>query len=240
MIQVTANIKQKVSVNAAIQRAQVNVYNVQPNGIAYKRPSNLYHPISYKLYDYGWHLANGSFDYVPPEYPEYNQELNDPAGNFFQLKHLNKFNTYDRFTDTSGQQNYTDGWIVDHLTGLEWCIGYFNSMTEKTWDYILTNNPTINYNGRTGRLCSLDEILTILKLNNGSQTLLYAPFNIDLSQGTYKDIITCNTNVTKTTHYVGIASYRTPVPGFIVNHLKDYEINKALYVRRIEKPLNEY
>lgn len=235
-------LKGKQKVNVALSRVTTLVQNVYPSGIVYNRPPLLRETISYAAYDYADLLQRGAFDYTPPVYPKYYQELDLSATNpFTTLKHPNIHGTLDRFTDTQGGQNYTDGWIQDHYTGLEWCIGYFNEMAYSTWNNIMTNNPTINFNGRTGRIPSLNELESIMHRSNGKQTLLYSPFNINVGITALRGIISCNTAVIYSTVMKSLLGEgATTNYGQIGNQGKDLSQMKVLYVRRIEKPLNEY
>lgn len=234
-------VKGKQKVNVALSRVTTLVQNVYPSGIVYSRPPLLRETISYAAYDYADLLQRGAFDYTPPAYPEYYQELDLAAANpFTTLKHPNIHGTLDRFTDTQGGQIYSDGWIQDHYAGLEWCIGYFNEQTVYTnWNDVFANSPTINYNGRIGRLPSNIELISISNLTlSPIDSFNYSPFYI--TDTGLKAFISVNTNPNFTDKFNSVGGPASAFPGSFLNQGKTINEMKTLYVRRIDQPLNTY
>jgi len=92
-----------------------------PSGIAYQRPILTGQTTSYRTGDDAWHLANGTYDYTPPTYPDsYAQLDNADATPFITLLNNNAYGNKNRFTDENGLQVYGSGLKIDHLTGLMW------------------------------------------------------------------------------------------------------------------------
>jgi len=92
-------------------------------GFNYKRVQPTGQVVSYAVYDDGWNLANGVYDYLVQPNPLYTQDLDTSSPTpLSTLKYLNAFGTYDRFTEEDGtvMSGGTQFWIIDHLTGLMW------------------------------------------------------------------------------------------------------------------------
>lgn len=105
---------------------QVGAKNVEytgpiiKSGIGYNRQHLLNLPrFSGQLYDVGWRVEQGEFDFPTPENPLYMQQLDYTAEfPFATLKHLNKWGTFDRYTDVFGGQDYADPRLMqEHLVG---------------------------------------------------------------------------------------------------------------------------
>jgi hypothetical protein len=106
---------------------------------------------SYRIGDIGWHVQNGTFEYVTdPINFQYRAELDFTAGanSFYRLKNNNAFGNKNRFTTSNGTPpadgnagftpanfaNSINGYVIDHLTGL----GY---------DILTNTNFQANWNG---------------------------------------------------------------------------------------------
>ena len=94
---------------------------------------------SYRIGDIGWHVQNGTFEYIDdPINFQYRAELDFTAGanSFYRLKNNNVFGNKNRFTTSIGTPasdgNATfvladfngaiNGYVIDHLTGLGYDI----------------------------------------------------------------------------------------------------------------------
>jgi hypothetical protein len=103
------------------------------------------------------------------------------------------------------------------------------------------NNPTINYNGRLGRLPSEMELYSIRYKNGSKQVLQYPPFNIDLNIASLRMIPSCNTIIIDTSLAKGLLGLgATSNYGQMGNQPKNLRKFKPLYVRRIDQQLNTY
>ena len=92
-------------------------------GIAYQRPPLTGQKISYRDGDDGYHLINGTFNYIPPLYPVSYARLDYTSlSPFTTLVDNNSFGNKDRFTALDGSQTITDNIVFDNLTGLYWDI----------------------------------------------------------------------------------------------------------------------
>ncbi len=242
-ISLSIELKRKLEINSLIDR-QVNYISPTPSGIAYHRPPIIMETTSYAQFDYADLLMQGAFDYNPPTYPLYYQALDPNSPEFpFKLLYQNIHGNLDRFTDTNGDQVYEDGWIQDHLTGLEWCIGYFKTFNYMSWLDIMSQQPIIDWSGRKGRIPSENELLSIMYFTSSDrkQTLNYAPFNINLDDSNLRIIPSCNTANFDTNLVRGITGRKaSTVYGFITQQYKDTIDHNPLYVRRIDQPLNQY
>lgn len=104
-------------------------------GFNYRRVQLTGQTVSYAVYDDGWNLANGVYDYLVQPNPLYTQDLDTSSPTpLLTLKYPNAFGTYDRFTEEDGTKmdknvGGIQYYIIDHLTGLMWLnnLGVRNS-----------------------------------------------------------------------------------------------------------------
>lgn len=168
------------------------------SGIAYQRPSLTGQLTSYRTGDDGWNLANGVYDYTPPEYPTSFAKLDlDAVSPFTTLLHNNAFGNKNRFTDSIGGQTYANDYVIDHLTGL----GYYRVIqgTSTTWDTNIDNAVASTLLSFTDwRVCNFQEYDVI-----GDRSMVgfnYAPFN--LNGATVSVFQTSTTRNDSTTQYI--------------------------------------
>jgi hypothetical protein len=106
------------------------------SGIVYQRPMLSQQSVSYRTFDDGWHLANGTYSYTPPVYPVSCAELDDTIltdAGFYTLKSNNAFGNKDRFTDDLGGQDFIGrGYGIDHLTGLGYAYAVLDGIDWNT------------------------------------------------------------------------------------------------------------
>lgn len=152
-----------------------------PSGIAYQRPVPTGQTTSYRTGDDAWHLANGTYDYTPPVYPDSFSQLDTTdASPYTTLKSNNAFGNTNRFTDENGLQVYGNDYAIDHLTGLGWYWGY---STNDTWDnQIDYGNALSHLTYSDYRLPNLNELLSIGNYNVAG-SLNYTPFSGVIPQG---------------------------------------------------------
>ena len=123
------------------------------SGIEYQRPRSTLQSVSYEIYDDGWQLANGGYNYNYPTNPLYCQRLDtatDPTGR--TLLHDNAFGNKIRYTDTSGvlTPELVNEFCIDNLTGL---MHYFTTPLAPTYftafgvGGILENYNTTSHGG---------------------------------------------------------------------------------------------
>jgi len=234
-MQVIAKIKNKIQANAVIQRAQVNVFNVQPSGILYQRHPKLHATVSKYNYDYTYHLINGAFDYNSPIYPEYRQELD--INDLTKLRYPNIHGNYNRFTDTQGGQSYADGWLQDHLTGIE----YYYETTLRRWDTTINTIQSLNINGRTARPASISELHTLTNVGvYGVETFAHIPFfNIRIDINNIRIIAGCSLDMRNYPQGI-LGKVALSIDYGVIGYQANSVSANFMFSRRIEKPLNQY
>lgn len=102
-------------------------FSADTSAIIYQRPINTQRDSydesgtldnSRASYDEGWHLRNGTYDYVPPASGTLARlDLTD-QNPYTALTTTNAFGNHYRFTNTAGTQDYSSQYVIDHLTGL--------------------------------------------------------------------------------------------------------------------------
>jgi hypothetical protein len=85
------------------------------SGIAYNRPLTTGTSTSYRTNDDDWQNVNNPYS-AAPSYPVSFATLT--SGSYTTLASNNSFGNTNRFTDELGTQIYTNGYVVDNLTGL--------------------------------------------------------------------------------------------------------------------------
>lgn len=150
-------------------------------GIAYRRPVESGQITSYAIYDDGWQLSNGTYNYSPPSYPSTVARLDyTDTTPFLTLDANNAFGNTNRFTDDAGGQTYTNAYTIDHLTGLGWKT---TLETGAQWANALNSaNSATDFSYSDWRVPSITELFSILyyEITTGKNSLLlldYAPFN---------------------------------------------------------------
>lgn len=143
--------------------------------LVYNRPPWSGQTVSYNNYDAGWHFANGSYNYG--EEKGILQRLDDSNSQMFStLIYNNDFGNKNRFTDENGLQDYGNGIVIDHLTGIMWSLS--DNGTAETWFNSLTLAESSNLGGfNDWRIPTAKEYITILDFQNSNGGLNYPPFN---------------------------------------------------------------
>lgn len=103
------------------------------SGIDYAVPTKPSQITSFRTGDTGYNLQNGAYDYTPPAFPLYRQELDyNAVSPSITLLFNNAFGTKDRFTDENGLQVYGNDYFIDHLTGRGYSYAAFG--TNANWN----------------------------------------------------------------------------------------------------------
>jgi hypothetical protein len=143
------------------------------NGLIYQRPFWGGQTIQYSLYDAGYHYQNGTYDYAPAG--NLLQQL-DLSSGFTILKHENIFNNFNRFTDETGAQDYTNELVIDHLTGLMW--KRTRSLTTYSFSQSLDDVHNSTFGGfNDWRIPTNNEYLSIADYSNQNSGIDYPPFS---------------------------------------------------------------
>lgn len=137
-----------------------NISDTQPKaGIAY--PPKPFSGKTTTTYDYdeGYRYINGSFGpRNNPTNPLYFQSLDLSGGNETTLLHLNDFGNYDRFTDLTGGQTFTNDMYRDNYLN---CLIY--RAPQDTLLNLLANVPTTVVDGISGwEMANFPEVYTQL------------------------------------------------------------------------------
>lgn len=171
---------------------------VIPTGNYYRRSTLSDQTTSYAVGDDGWHLANGTFDYVGPANPATISQLDHAAANpFLTLRQVNSFATLDRFTDSVGGQNYdgTGGsltdYIIDHLTGLGWFR--IKQPTQFWAQQVAAANASTILGFTDWRLPTRKEFEDIMRNRQGAVCTSYSPFNLSGTGATTDELWTGTT-----------------------------------------------
>jgi len=126
---------------------------------------------------------------------------------FFTLKTNNIFGNTHRFTDENGNQTYSSNYVIDHATGLGWCITLQSSAN---WTSAISASLSLTVGINTFIDFKLPNINEVLSIMVWSQICLnYTPFNINL--GSSSQMWTSTTNYSSTSAAIRV-SYQT-IPG---------------------------
>lgn len=141
---------------------------ITPSGIAYVRPKLTGQTIIYRTGDDAWAVINRPPP-ANPTNPIYWAELDT----FTTLVNNNVFGNKNRFTDELGGQNYTNGYAIDHYTGLGWNSGRGYG----DWNTVI-DNP-LSFTDALGNsdyfLANQNQMDSIY--NEAVGQFLYSPFN---------------------------------------------------------------
>ena len=142
---------------------------VVPSGIAYQRPQLTGQTTSYRTGDDAWAVINRPPP-ANPTNPVYWAELDT----FSTLVNNNVFGNTNRFTNEIGGQDYTNGYVIDHYTGLAW-----NSV--RGWnDWNNSIDAPLSFTDVFGNsdyfLANQNQMDSIY--NEAVGQFLYSPFNI--------------------------------------------------------------
>jgi len=173
---------------------------VSPSGIAYAPPKLSGQTVSYELYDDGWNLANGVYDYTPPVYPvSYAKQDVNAVSPFTTLESLNIDGTFDRFTDENGTQTYTNKVFKDHLTGRMYYYNWGGTGTDTFANHVANANAFSFLGFSDWRLTNIEELLCLFNFNTSevvSNLINYPPMligNVALISSTTNPYSTTNT-----------------------------------------------
>lgn len=156
----------------------------------YTRPTPLDYYTSYFTYDAAWNSANGVYNYGNTSGTQYT--LSD----IWNLNQSNAFGNNKRFTSDAGGywdesantyhlfdgtlSNYatvfgTTNYMIDHFTGLGWCLTVGAGFGISIFSTGLSNINGLTFNGFSDwRACSLAEILTIQTYAGNGQRVAVA------------------------------------------------------------------
>jgi hypothetical protein len=146
------------------------------SGILYQRPIIPGWRTSFSLYDEGWQLTNGTYDYTKTNPATVARLDNSATFPFHTLDANNAFGNVYRFTDENGD-HYTDpfdsgtksdagafstDYVIDHLTGLGWKRNY-TAGGGNPWATLLSNaNSATHATFSDWRMANIKELFSIL------------------------------------------------------------------------------
>lgn len=145
-------------------------------GRLYYRPVLSFVEMSVATHDFAWNVAQGLYDYVAPENPEFDMMLLD----YYHTKDNNEFGHNKRFTGLAGgywdevAKTYHEAngaitteslavgdSLIDHHTGLVWNTKWF-LLGLTSWDNQLAKFPVTDQGKSDWRLMSQNEMLSII------------------------------------------------------------------------------
>lgn len=148
------------------------------SGIAYQGITFTGQTTIYQTNDDGSHLAQGSYEEIPPPFPVIFARLDYTALDPFNtLVDNNFYGNKTRLTDTNGGQSYSNDIIVDNLTKRAY---YRVEVTQVTWSAAIIGANASTQNGHSDwRIPTEDEFSSITQNKSGLTSWLgYAPFSL--------------------------------------------------------------